>query len=273
MRSVKKYDNIFLALVDDFSKHELVEGIMLAGSRTTGNFDKDSDYDLYIYSKQEVPLEFREEIAEKYFNYAELNNTTWEREDQGFFKETNVQIDLVYREISWLEEMLENVVIKHQASTGYTTCFWSNLINSEILYDRDGELKFLKEKFDIEYPEELKRNIIAKNYPLLNKIIPAYTKQIEKALKRDDIISINHRITAFFESYFDIIFALNKTLHPGEKKLIKVVRDLDYRPNEMERDIRELFDNLYKKDFDTINKLNEIADKLGILLKELNIID
>jgi predicted nucleotidyltransferase len=268
-----KYDDSFLALVDHFSKHELVEGIMLAGSRTTANFDKDSDYDLYIYSKQEIPLEFREELADKYFNYAELDNRTWEQEDQGFFKDSNVQIDIVYRDINWLEGMLENIVIKHQALTGYTTCFWSNLINSDILYDEDGELQVLKESFDIEYPEELRRNIIAKNYPILNKIIPAYTNQIEKALKRDDIISLNHRTSAFFESYFDIIFALNKTLHPGEKKLLKIVRDLEYTPENMERDIRELFDNLYKKDFDVVDKLNEITNNLALLLRELRMLD
>jgi len=43
---------------------------------------------LYIYSKGEISLDFREKIADKYFNYAELNNTTWEQEDQGFFKGT-----------------------------------------------------------------------------------------------------------------------------------------------------------------------------------------
>ncbi|PRX32597.1 uncharacterized protein DUF4037 [Orenia metallireducens] len=270
---MSKYDDSFLALVDDFSKYELVEGIMLAGSRTTANFDKDSDYDLYIYSKQEIPLEFRKKLAEKYFNYAELDNKTWEQEDQGFFKYSNIQIDIVYRDVNCLEGMLENVVIKHQASTGYTTCFWSNLINSDILYDEDGELQVLKESFDIEYPEELRRNIIAKNYPILNQIIPAYTKQIEKALKRDDVISINHRTSAFFESYFDIIFALNKTLHPGEKKLLKIVSGLEHTPENMERDIRKLFGNLYKKDFDIVNKLNEISDNLAFLLRELKMLD
>ncbi|WP_205739194.1 nucleotidyltransferase domain-containing protein [Halocella sp. SP3-1] len=49
---MKKYDDIFLSLVDDFSKHKLVEAVLLSGSRTTDNFDKNSDYDIYILIKK-----------------------------------------------------------------------------------------------------------------------------------------------------------------------------------------------------------------------------
>lgn len=270
---MKKYDDIFLSLVDDFSKHKLVEAVLLSGSRTTDNFDKNSDYDLYIYSNKEIPFDFRKEMSNKYFNYVELNNTTWEKEDQGFFKKINIPIDIVYRNLKWIENVLDDIVIKCQASTGYTTCFWANIIKSDILYDRDGKLKKLQNKFDIDYPEKLRKNIIEKNFPLLNKIIPAYTNQVKKALKRDDYISVNHRITGFFESYFDIIFAINKTLHPGEKKLLKITtEELDFIPENMESDIKELFKNLYKRDFNIINKLNEITNKLKDLLVKLNLI-
>jgi len=269
---MKKYDGILLELVDDFSKYKTVEAILLSGSRTTSNFDKDSDYDLYIYSKGEIPLEFREKIADKYFDYAELNNTTWEQEDQGFLKGIGVQVDLVYRDIEFIEGVLEEVIVRYTASTGYSTCFWSNLMKSDILYDRNGKLNLLQKKFDVDYPEQLRKNIILKNFPLLNKIIPSYTNQIKKALKRDDIISVNHRITAFFESYFDIIFAVNMKLHPGEKKLLKITREqLRYLPKNMEVDIRELFENLYRKQFDIVEKLDVITYRLEKMLIEMDL--
>ncbi len=270
---MKKYDNILMELVEDFSKYESVEGVLLSGSRTTPNFDKDSDYDIYIYSKGEVPLEFRKKIADKYFNYAELNNTTWEQEDQGFFKGINVQVDIVYRDVEFIEGVLEEIVGKCTASTGYTTCFWANLIKSDILYDRNGKLNQLQKKFDVDYPEQLRRNIVSKNFPLLNRIIPAYTNQIKKALKREDLISVNHRISAFFESYFDIIFAVNMKLHPGEKKLLKITGEqLEYLPENMEGDIRELFENLHRKDFDIVKKLEIITDRLEKLLRKMDLV-
>jgi hypothetical protein len=48
--------------------------------------------------------------------------------------------------------------------------------------------------------------------------------QIKKAAERGDIVSVHHRITEFLASYFDIIFALNKVPHPGEKRLINLCK-------------------------------------------------
>jgi len=151
----------------------------------------------------------------------ELNNQYWETEDDGVLKD-GTEIELIYRDLDWLNGELERTLCQHQANTGYTTCFWSNLINSEILHDPKGKAKKLQEKFTINYPAELKCNIITKNYPLLSRKMPAYTKQIQKALKRGDVISVNHRITEFLASYFDILFAVNEYPHPCEKRLIDI---------------------------------------------------
>lgn len=207
-------------IIQEFAKHEEVDAILLAGSHTNGTQDPTSDYDLYIYTTAELPVERRAPIILPLASYAELDNRYWETEDD-FIAKDGTPVEIIYRSAAWLDGHLHDLLVNHAASVGYTTCFWSNLLSSRILFDRNGSLAALQAKYRIPYPAELKRNIIAKNHPLLRAKMPAYSHQIEKALKRQDLVSVNHRVAALLASYFDILFAVNELPHPGEKKLVR----------------------------------------------------
>jgi len=254
-------------LVYEFSKLEEVNGILLAGSHATKTNDKDSDYDIYIYTYKEIALKKRKEITDKFFRYMELDNTFWEREDDGVLLESNIEVEIIYRDLDWIDNSLKRTLLEFKADTGYTTCFWSNLINSIILYDKNDELNKLQQKYRISYPKELKENIIKKNYPLLKKQMPAYYNQIEKALKRNDFISVNHRIAAFLASYFDIIFAINEMSHPGEKKLLKIIRDNNLKiPKEMYENIENILKLTATSSLDILLEIDDLVNNLDRLL-------
>lgn len=69
----------------------------------------------------------------------------------------------------------------------------------------------------------------------------SYYDQIESAVKRKDYVSINHRTAAFIASYFDIIFAKNKILNPGEKKLVEfALKNCKILPEDFEKDVNTL---------------------------------
>lgn len=258
-----------IEMMNEFSNIEEVKGITLAGSYATKTNDADSDYDIYVYSSKEIPLEKRKIITDKFCSYMELNNTFWETEDDGILKESNIPIEIIYRDLEWISGALNRTLIDQQADIGYTTCLWNNFINSIIIYDKDDELKKLQDKYRINYPKILKNNIIKKNYPLLKKQMPAYYHQIEKALKRNDIISINHRVAAFFASYFDIIFAINEIPHPGEKKILKVIKDNNLKvPNEMETNIKNIFKYSAISSKDILAEIDKIIENLDVLLKK-----
>ena len=75
-----------------------------------------------------------------------------------------------------------------------------------------------------------------------DKPFASYYEQIEKAVKRNDLVSVNHRIAAFMASYFDVIFAINKSLHPGEKRLVKfALNHCKVLPDNFEQNINKLY--------------------------------
>jgi Domain of unknown function (DUF4037) len=83
--------------------------------------------------------------------------------------------------------------------------------------DPQGWLTQTRRKCREPYPELLREKIIAANHRAIRGILSSYEAQIRKAAARGDLVSFNHRIAALVASYFDILFAVNRRLHPGEK--------------------------------------------------------
>ncbi|WP_225225530.1 DUF4037 domain-containing protein [Komarekiella delphini-convector] len=172
----------------------------------------------------------------------------------------------MYRTPAWIEAQLNSILVKHQANVGYSTCFWWNVLNSKLLYDKDGWFKQLLIRARKPYPEALKQAIVAKNYPILRNNISAYTQQLESAARRHDLVSINHRIAALIASYFDIVFAINYLPHPGEKRLVEFAKKFcDKLPRDMEKQIN----NLILAISSTVNA-QEISKKTNMLIESLD---
>jgi TRAP-type mannitol/chloroaromatic compound transport system substrate-binding protein len=126
----------------------------------------------------------------------------------------------MFRSPEWIEEQLDRVLRRHEASVGYSTCFWHNVRTSRALFDRSDWFARLQQAANVPYPEPLRRAIVAKNHPLLRRTQSSYAHQIERAVAHGDLVSVNHRTAALLASYFDILFAVNRRTHPGEKRLL-----------------------------------------------------
>lgn len=271
---INELPNAVANFVRGFTQIPEAEGILLAGSRATNTYDSESDYDIYVYSNETIPVEARRGIFKDLFDYIEVNNQFWETEDDGYLRDGHIPVEIIYRDINFIVQNLQNKLERFQADVGYTTCIWANFIGSEILFDKNGMLRSLQNSYRIPYPPELKLNIIRKNYPLLKSQMPAYYHQIEKALKRGDIISINHRITAFLASYFDIVFALNEIPHPGEKKLLRIIKEQCRKvPECWEQNIREVLKRSGSCDPAIMPALDQLMNSLKELLVREKIIN
>ena len=232
-------------IADLFASRPSVEAVAVAGSHATASrtSDRESDIDLYVYTRGEIPLEARHAIVEQTggASQSSLALNYWGQSDEWLNAASGIEIDVVYFEADWMEDQIARVVEKHQASLGYTTCFWHTVSKSIVFSDPQRWFARLQEKCKVEYPEALRQNIVARNRPVLRGIIPAYENQLAKAAKRRDLVSINHRLAPFLASYFDIIFAVNRLLHPGEKRLVELaVANCDSLPSEMETDIASI---------------------------------
>ncbi len=243
-----------------------VEAIAMGGSRAGSVYDEKSDYDIYLYCTDDIEEAVRKEILSQYCTVMEIGNHFWEYEDNCTLK-NGIDIDILYRNLEAFTRDLALVVESYQAHNGYTTCMWHNLLNSKIIYDKNGNLAAAKERFNVPYPEQLKKNIIEHNRKLLHTAMPAYEVQIGKAVDRKDMVSINHRVAAFMESYFDILFARNGLTHSGEKRLVQLCRQqCECLPNRFEENINRLFADLFC-DMDSVkDDIREIVKELEKIL-------
>ena len=234
---------MFELLINDLSKKEEVKAIVLGGSRATGKFDLKSDYDIYVYTSKSIDENSRYLIFNPYVKYMEYSNNFWELEDDGILK-NGIDIEIIYRDINSIETSLMNT-IKGNISHGYSTCFLDNFLNSIVLYEEDHVITQIRKRLSQIDFSEMFDKIIIENMKLLRDYMPSIFYQIDKAMNRHDIISINHRLTEYFSIVFDILFALNKTMHPGEKRLMELSKSLELLPQDFEYLVTHIFDNAF----------------------------
>ena len=234
------------SLFEEIGNLPQVEAIALGGSRATGRSDEKSDYDVYVYITGSIPEGDRRHILGKYCRYMEIGNSFWELEDDVTLKD-GIDMDIIYRDMNDFEKMVSSVVVDCVAWNGYTTCMWHNLITSKIVLDKNGKLNALQEKYRIPYPGKLKENIISNNLKLLSGMLPSFDMQIKKAEDRGDLVSVNHRVTEFLASYFDVIFALNEMTHPGEKRMQSICsEECRILPKNFDANLHRLFDGMFR---------------------------
>ena len=198
-----------------------VAAVVLGGSRAASVAGEGSDVDLYVYAEPKIPFAHRAVIAGGNAVRAELDQRFWEPGDVWIDAGTGLTVDVMYRSPAWIEGQLDRVLVRHEASVGYSTAIWHNVRTALPLVDRAGWFAALQACSSAPYPEPLRRAIVAKNHPLLRRSLLSFLHQIENALLRRDAVAVQHRLTALLASSFDILFALNRQTHPGEKRLVQ----------------------------------------------------
>ncbi|KAA3663116.1 MAG: DUF4037 domain-containing protein [Calditrichaeota bacterium] len=252
-----------------FSELDQIQAVALGGSHSTGAIDADSDIDLYVFIDKHIPLQERKKIVNKRgASRANLNLSFWDLGDEWFDAETGIEVDMMLWQRTWIEEQIDRVVVRNEASVGYSTCFWHTILHAQILFDRTGWFAALQTKCKRPFPDKLRNAIIAKNHPVLRQVIPAYSVQIHKAIKRNDLVSINHRVAGLLASYFEVIYAINCVLNPGEKKIIPfITKHCAKIPVNMAIQVERVLQMAAKCDTHLLDEIDILIDGLDDLLR------
>lgn len=251
-----------------FARLPEVEAVAVAGSLTSSAADARSDIDLYVYTSKEVPLDARRLIAGTRGGQVELDNRFFEPGDEWVDRLTGTHVDVMFRDVGWIEAALARVLDRHEASVGYTTCLWHSVLSATPLTDPAGWLARLQEKARQPYPEPLRRAIVARNHPLLRRNLSSFLAQLELAIDRNDRVSANHRTAAILASVFDILFAVNRLPHPGEKRLLElVVKRCPKRPPTLAAQVESALASAGSGDPQVITMVRGLLDDLDALLR------
>ena len=198
-----------------------------------------------------------------------FDQTFWDVGDVWHDLASGLEVEAIYWGTSWIEKMLDRVLVQHRASNGYSTSHWYTVRNSMCLVDKSGWFAALQERSQKAYPQELRRAIIARNHPVLRKIAPSYRNQIQKAIQRNDPVSVNHRLTELLASYFDVLFAVNRVLHPGEKRLLELAAERCAKiPANMRAQVEKVLKTAPSADQVLLSAVDELIDGLDRLLLE-----
>lgn len=257
------------AVVQYLASSPAVAAVAIVGSYARGAAESDSAYDLFVYVDGEL-RELRSRMADQLADAAEWRSIhesafgdgdVWRLRDGGYW------LDLMCWPTAWGEAQLRRVLVDQTASMGYSTAFWRSIRDAQSLYERDAWHAGLQQQARQPYPEALRRNIVRLNRPYLREHRFSFRHQTAKAIERHDLISVNHRVAAWLASYFDIIFAINCVLHPGEKRLRDfVARECQAVPDRMATSVERLVELSGLAVPSSLETMDELTADLDALL-------
>lgn len=214
--------------VSAVEESELVEAVAVVGSTASGRADDESDIDLFIYivpGHDDEVLELRERLRRELADptrFASIQQTGHPYADTWTLRASGTELDLMFWTTTWAEEELDWRLVRHQRQLGGpSTAFWRSIRDGLVVFDRNGWLEALQARARAPFPDELRAEILRYDLDMLGAENPfSFLHQLDRAIRRGDPVAANNRSTQWLVCYFDALFAANRVLHPGEKRLI-----------------------------------------------------
>lgn len=219
-------------LVNLLAAEPVIEAIAVVGSHASGRQGEGSDIDLFVYSDRphEQLLDLRRRMAEHLADpdrYVAIGQTGHPYADTWALAGNGTWLDVMFWTTSWADDELDWRLDRTSPQIGGpSTAFWRSIRDGLLLFDRDGWLDRLQQRARSPYPEALRAEILRMRRDLLGGDNPfSLSNQLAHAVEEGDAVASQHRCAAWLVAYFDLLFAANRVLHPGEKRLVSFVED------------------------------------------------
>lgn len=197
-----------------------VSAVSLGGSASSGFADDQSDLDFHVFWSPTLATTAEREtrllaVADPDSLIVRPGTASWELED--WFAHQGQQIELIY--VAWrdVEADIAAAYGDGLRDAEFTTARLHNYAHGLALYDPSGALTGVQTRLRSAYPEPTRRFLLRREPERLTLAL----KQLLTAQQRRDILFAQHRRYTLQTIFFNLLFALNRRYHPGEKRLLR----------------------------------------------------
>ena len=124
-------------------------------------------------------------------------------------------VELIYVDWRGLLADVERAYATGLVGEAFVTAQFAYLAGGVPLADPSGALAHLRERLST-YPAATRRTVTER----ATAVLPIYFGQLRTAVARGDLLYVQHRRYTLQEVWFNLLFALSDTYHPGEKRLL-----------------------------------------------------
>ena len=217
----------FLSMIEE---QPIIEAAAVVGSQVTGFARSASDIDVFVYVADSATVE--ETLSARHAFAAQLADPTrvcvvqqtgHPHADVWALDGSSTYLDLMFWSEAWAREELEWRLVRCEPQVGgASTAFWRSIRDGIPIFDRRGWLAAIQERARSPYPDELRAAVLRDAVDLLGTENSfSFRNQVAKVITQGDAVAAHHRTAKWIETYFNALFAANRVLHPGQKRLVQ----------------------------------------------------
>lgn len=209
-----------------------VIAVALGGSTAARVADVQSDLDLYVYWTE--PLATAAERAARLAAVADPGSLRVGLTSWGFVEDHLAvggrPTELIYPHWDGVRGEVERAYDVGLVGPGFTTAVLYTIAHGRPLHDPSGALGVVRDRLNRAFPEATRAALLRRGTPLLG----FHLARLRQAQGRGDLLFVQQLRATLQLLYFDVLFALNRVYHPGEKRLLEHARRCPLRPVEGE---------------------------------------